>query len=182
MLETLAGSPFPLVAATACITGILLFMYFHSQDSRLLPCIGVALALTLAPLLIDALIVTDREAIKQTVQRIARSVRQNDLPATMKFAHPDSPQVLRAIEQEMPNYEFSMCNIAGFREIAIGESGKDAKVTFRVYVNVKAKRGPEGLGDREIVLDLRKDARGQWKITDYTHYDPRRRDFRSRGF
>jgi ketosteroid isomerase-like protein len=172
MPEWIAGNPFFLVAASGCLTAILVLMYFQMIDTRLVPFMAAGMALTIMPLLLDVAITTDREAIRRTVQRLARSVRQNDLPATLKFAHPAAPDVYDRMEREMPNYDFSLCTISGFRKIEVAEGGDDAEVTFRVFVNVQAKRGPQGTGTREVVLNLRKTSQGDWKIMNYRHYDP----------
>lgn len=175
-MPLISENPFILVVIAGLVTVIMVFMYFQMKDNRLLPCIAVGLLLTILPLVVDATVVTDREAIRATVQRLARSVQQNDVAAALDYAHPDSPGVYNEIKKEMPIYDFTWCTVTGFSNIDVNESGTEARVTFRVWVNVKAKRGPEGIGDREVVLEMRKDSNDDWKIMDYHHYDPRRRD------
>ncbi len=175
MYETIAGSPFVLVAVAGVVTLLLVVMYVQTNDSRLKPFIIVAALLTLLPILTDALITTNREAIKGSVSRLTRAVRMNDVQAALKFAHPESKAVYEKIKNEMPNYEFTMCNLAGIRSIELSEDSQSAVVKFTVIVNVDAKYGAEGFGNRGITLDMKKDADGAWKIKDYQHYPTSKR-------
>lgn len=179
MMEMLGGNPFMLVGISGIITALLVFMYFQTNDVRLRPFIAVALVLTFLPLATDFLITTQRESIKGTVQRLARSVRLNDLETTLEYAHPDSELVYQKIKQEMPIYNFSLCNVVGFHKIELSEDSKDAVVKFTVFVNVDAKRGPEGVGNRGVTLKMRQTDNGEWKIMDYKHYPPIKRNTKS---
>jgi len=179
MMEMFTGNPFFLVATGGLLTAILMVMYFQTYDARLRPFLIAALGLTLLPILTDVLVTTDRESIRSSVNRLARSVRLNDLEGTLEFAHPASDSVYNKIKNEMPNYKFSYCSVAGFHYIHVDESTRDAIVKFTVFVNVDAKLGPQGIGNRGITLNMREDGPGQWKILDYQHYPPTKRNKQS---
>ncbi|MDG2012936.1 MAG: hypothetical protein P8J33_05490 [Pirellulaceae bacterium] len=176
-MESFTESPFILVVISGLATLMLVVLYVQTRKKPVLPFIFLGVLLTIIPILTDAWITTDREAIKLSVQRLARSVQLNDVKKTLQFAHPDAPHVYSAIEKEMPRYDFTWCVVSGIKKIEIGPFAKAAKVTFVVAVNVAAQLGPEGVGFREISLELAKDPQGDWKITNYRHYTPGSRSF-----
>ncbi len=176
-MEAFTESPFILVVISGLATLFLGVMFIRTGERRVLPFVLFGILLTILPILTDAWITTDREAVKLSVQRLARSVQLNSVEKTLQFAHPDAPHVYASIEKEMPRYDFTWCVVSGFKKIEIGPFGEAAEVTFVVAVNVAAKLGPEGIGYREISLELAKDPQGDWKITNYRHYSPGSRSY-----
>ncbi len=146
-------------------------MYAQSKDKRVLPFLFLALLTTIVPLVIDGLVMTDREKLINTISRLASAVSANDVEASADYTHPDFPTIRRRIENEMPTYEFAMCTITGFNKIEIDEADPEkAKVAFVVFVNVSApKLGHKGVATRGVSLDMQL-YNGEWKITNYQHY------------
>ncbi len=176
-MQSLTESPFVLIVIGLIATMTLAVFFVQTKEKRLLPFIIGALCLTLIPMVTDALVVTDREALKLSVQRLARSIQSNDIEKTLEYSHPDAPHVYASIEKEMPNYKFTWCAVTRFKKIEVAESGRTANVTFIVTVNVEAKKGPTGAGFREVMLEMAKDSKDAWKIKHYRHYSPGSRSF-----
>ena len=172
-MESFTESPFILILIGLIATLTLTVLFVRTREKRLLPFIIGGVLLVLIPLVTDALVVTDREALKLSIQRLARSIQSNDVSRTLQFSHPDAPNVYASIKKEMPNYEFTWCVVTGFKKIEVAESGRSATVIFVVTVNVEAKRGPTGFGNREVMLEMAKDPNDEWKIMSYRHYAPR---------
>lgn len=171
-MQSFTESPFILIVIGLIATLTLSVFFVQTKEKRLIPFIIGGVLLTLIPMITDALVVTDREALKLSVQRLARSIQSNDVSKTLQFSHPDAPHVYESIEKEMPNYKFTWCVVSRFKKIEIAESGRSANVTFIVTVNVEAKRGPTGFGNREVMLEMAKDINDEWKIMHYRHYLP----------
>jgi hypothetical protein len=66
--------------------------------------LGAIVALTIMGLVVEQLVVTDREAIEATLREIARDVESNNLPALLKHVSAGNTELTQKATAEMPNY------------------------------------------------------------------------------
>src|SRR2546430_16524534 len=66
--------------------------------------VGVAFALMVAGLIIERLVVTDREAIHATLLQIARDVQSNNRAPVRRHVYSGNQELKRKAEGELPNY------------------------------------------------------------------------------
>ncbi len=170
-MEFLESNQILILVIGLLVTVSLVFVYAQTKEKRLLPFLFVAAIIALLPIVLDALITTNKEQLQLTVKRLARTVQLNDVNGAAKFVHPDHDNVRNRILNEMPTYRFALCNVTGFRSIEI--TNDTAEVTFTVFVNVSAPRhNHEGMAPRAITLNMKKDIDDEWKITNYRHFHP----------
>ncbi|MGI9518577.1 MAG: hypothetical protein ACR2NP_16090 [Pirellulaceae bacterium] len=171
-MEFIAGNSLILVIIGVVITLILAAMYLGTHDRRVLPFVAVGGLFIVVPIIIDYGIETPEETLQKRVRQLARHVRQNDVPGALEFFDPKMEPVRNRMMREMPQYDFSLCNVTGTPSVKFtNESKTTAKVKFVVAFNL-AIQGQQQMGLRGVTLEFRKTHDGHWLITHYRHYHP----------
>lgn len=139
--------------------------------------------LMVAGLIVDRLIVTDREAIEATLAQIARDVQSNNLRAVSRHIYFGAASELKQrVESEMPNYHFEECRITRIHKVEIdaGTDPRSAVVEFNVVASGTFKQAGMELTDtvrRWIRLQMVREKDGRWAVQDYKHASPERMMF-----
>ena len=140
--------------------------------------LGAIVLLTIAGLVVEQLVVTDREAIELTLREIARDVESNNLPAVLKHVSSGNPELTRQASAELPNYRFDECRITKVNEMDIDSSAepRSALVEFNVVASGSFQQGGMELSDqgipRRILLQMVREKDGQWRVQGYAHGSP----------
>jgi hypothetical protein len=141
---------------------------------------GLVLLLVVAGVILERLVVTDRESLEATLQEIARDVAANNHRALYKHLADTAPELRQRAEQELPNYKFQTCRVSKIHNLHVdsGAAPKSAEVEFNVvfsgdfhYEGVSVNSYS---GARWIKLHFIQDQDGRWKVEDYEHDDPQR--------
>jgi hypothetical protein len=172
----------PLVIAIAgIVVGIAIGVAWSSTGRKeLLFALGAVVVFTIAGLIVERMVVTDREAIEQTLVEIARDVQSNDVRAVVRHIHPGAPEIVRQAEAEMPNYEFTECRITKVHTIDIDASAepRSAIVEFNVIASGSFSQGDISVADtkipRWVQLHMVREKDGRWTVQDYKHDVPQR--------
>ncbi len=175
MARMITESPLFLVTVGFVVTSLLLFLWFQSNNKRLLPFIIGSALMTILPIITAMLIETKNERIRKNVFQMANCVRQNDLAGLLGFVDPEAGDVMMQIEREMPTYEFSACNVSGFQSIEFDPDNPDqVTIQFNVFVNVNAPRfnNHNGPAFRSVELKFHKQANDAWKVNGFRHFAP----------
>lgn len=141
---------------------------------------GLALLLVIVALAIERLVVTDGEAIRQTLQEIAHDVATNNHRALLRHIADSAPELKQRANKEMPNYKFTDCRVTRIHNIQIDAGGapKAAVVEFNVVASGSFHYEGMDLNDSNVARWVRlhfvKDKDGRWKVEDYQHDDPQR--------
>lgn len=159
----------PVLLGLLAIFALLAFAYMLKMRKLVYVAIGVAI-LTIAVVVIESQIVTDRETIEATVHDLALAVEDNDIPGVTKYA---STSIKARIEREMPRYEFEVCNILNLEPIEINETAPVSSIVrFQCVARGTFLREQfQGLVRRKVELKFRKE-NDRWVIVNYRHYDP----------
>ena len=148
----------------------------------------IPILLAVSVLVVQQLVVTDREKVEATLEEIARQVRNNDLDGLLRYVDPQSPDVADRARQELPRYEFDEVIIKRNLEIHVDLNHDPPKAVaeFNVTVVVSEKSGTfqnQRIPRFAIVTFYLRD--GRWRLASYEHHPPqegmRRRD-RPKGF
>ena len=151
-----------------------------SGRKEMLYALAVAFALFVSLLIIERVVVTDREALEATVVQIARDVQANDHQAVQGHIYFGSPQLKQKVQAELPNYKFIECRITSQPEIEVNtkDEPRSATVSFLAaaagefrYEGMNASASKEAPIRRRIILKMRKEADGHWAVEDYDHED-----------
>ncbi|MFN0019779.1 MAG: hypothetical protein ACKVP0_16100 [Pirellulaceae bacterium] len=149
-----------------------------SGRKEMLYALAVAFALFVGLLIMERVVVTDREALEATVVQIARDVQANDHQAVQRHIYSGSPQLKQKVQAELPNYKFIECRITSQPEIEVNakDEPRSAKVSFLAaaagdfkYEGMTASASKEAPIRRRIILKMKKEADGRWAVDDYDH-------------
>jgi hypothetical protein len=141
--------------------------------------IAAALVLLIAGLVTERLVVTDREAIRATLQQIARDVRSNDRQAVLRHVHSTVPELKKKAAAELPNYEFTQCRVTKIHKIDVDRDAEphSAMVEFNVIASGTFRQSGFEVTDtvpRWVRLHMLREKDGRWTVVDYEHDDPQR--------
>jgi hypothetical protein len=167
------------------VLGVLLILglgaaWSASGRKELLIAIGVALALLVAGLVTERMVVTDQEAIRATLLQIARDVQSNNRQAVARHISSGAPQLKQKADAELPNYDFTECRVTKVFLIDVDRSAepRSAIVEFNVVASGTFKYQGDHYSDsgipRWVKLQLVREKDGRWTLQDYEHAEPTR--------
>jgi hypothetical protein len=149
-----------------------------SGRKELLYALGAALALLIGALVIERMVVTDREAIRATLQQIANDVKSNNRAAVKSHVHSSAPELKAKADAEMPNYQFTDCRITKIHLIEVDDHAepRSGVVEFNVIASGSFKQGGIEVADanvpRWVKLHLLREKDGRWGVVEYDHAPP----------
>ena len=151
-----------------------------SGRKELLVGMVAALALLIGGLVVERMVVTDREAIDATLEQIARDVQSNNRRALLRHIYSGAPELKQKAEAELPNYEFTECRITKIfsRDIDRLAEPRSAIVEFNVLVSGNFRYEGMSFSDsnipRWVKLHLVREKDGRWTVQEYEHDTPQR--------
>jgi hypothetical protein len=149
-----------------------LVVYLARRNFGSLVAIAGVAALTLLMLVVEKLVVTDREAVEAAVVEVFDAIESNDLPGVLEWIDPAAANVKADAESLMPEVKVSMANAAAI-EVEVNDDADPptAKSQCRAYLN--GVHGSSGMAMPYMNqrVDLNWVKRGnQWRITGYQAY------------
>jgi hypothetical protein len=154
---------------------------------ELLYALGVTLLLIFVGLVVEKLIITDREAIRATLLVIARDVQSNNIRAIVGHVHSSNPELKQKAEAELPNYRFTECRITKIHLINVDARSepRSAIVEFNVIASGSFKEAGIELTDtaipRWVKLHMGREKDGRWTVKQYEHAAPQQMLFERPG-
>jgi hypothetical protein len=149
-----------------------------SGRKELLYAIGAAFILLVAGLIVEKVVVTDREAIRATVLQIARDVQNNDRRAVLAHVHSGAQQLRRQAEAELPKYEFKELRITRINLIDVDKQAepRSAIVEFNVIGSASERGGVVALDHvaQWVKLQMLREKDGRWTVAEFEHDSPER--------
>ena len=169
----------PLVIVALGVSLILALGAAWSASGRkeLLYACGVAFVLLVAGLIVEKVVVTDREAVRSTVLQIAHDVQHNDRRAVLAHIYSGSPQLRKQAEAELAKYQFTELRITRIHLIDVDRQAepRSAIVEFNV-VGSGSERGGLEIEHiaRWVKLHMLREKDGRWTVADFEHDSPER--------
>jgi hypothetical protein len=145
------------------------FFLKNGRGVMLLSMAGVALVMGMA-VLVDRLVVTDREQVADVIYGAAAAAERNDLDAVTSFISPTAPQVKAEARRWIGQAKLESVNISAM-EVTLDRAAKPMTATaeFRVYATGQfTDRGapyPFKYLSR-LLVKLQQEKNG-WLVTDY---------------
>jgi len=168
----------PLLIIISALVLLLIIYYFWTQTRLkwILHLMAAIALIAIGLVIIERIVVTDREAIKTTLTDLAGRVETNDVDGALSYFAQSAKATRDRAAREMPGYKFRSCRIMNFQDFEPNaDTGlKTCEVTFIVRVDVVAPTFAwDGPAVRTVTLTLQKEPSGAWKVLNYSHYDPR---------
>ena len=168
-------NPIPIVLIGAFSLAILIGGWLKTGSKSLVVAMVVVVALTLALVLVEHLIVTDREQVDLTLREIAALVERNDIDAALKHVHSGGQRIRDAASGELRNYTFAKVSITSTPEIKLlpARNPTQAVAEFNIVAVVSESTGTfTGVrAARFVSVTFRKED-GQWRVWEYNHDEP----------
>ena len=170
-------SPWPALWLGLLAEVLLGVAWYQTGNKRLFQAMAGALVVMLLLLALELLVVTDREAVSNTLEATASALETNDLNQVTAFLAPDATKLRADAERYLPNLMVRDANIGGDLEVTVNRltNPPTARATVTGRINA-ASRGAERLPYenfvRKFTLKLRQEG-DRWLLTDYEMGDLR---------
>ena len=153
-------------------------LWTSTGRKEFLAALGAVIVFTIGMLIVERVVVTDQEAIRQTLAQIARDVQTNDVAKVARHITPSNTELAAKARAEMPNYQFTECRITKVHKTdVVTAEPRTAIVEFNVIVSGSFRQGgleASGSYPRWVRLHLVKEQDGRWTVQDYKHAEPQR--------
>jgi hypothetical protein len=163
-----------LIGGLLAVAGCVVLLVRSGRVGFLYAAFGSA-ALCLALLLLERLVVTEREQVAAALDGLAAALETNEISKVLEFLAPDGPRIRAAAEQRLPAVEVQDAHVGGDLRITINEltSPPGATATFTGRIRAKDRAGvfPYENYLRRFTLQLRKQ-NGRWLLYDYQEAAP----------
>jgi hypothetical protein len=172
-MTTLLENPLPIAAFGGLVTLFALIVFWSRRDSASLATLAGTVLVMFGLLLVERLVVTDRESVENAVAGMVAAVRANDMSGVLDSIDPAAAKVRADVQQLMPEIKVNAANTAGRTDVTIDETAQpptaDARI-LAVLVGIHERSGaPVGYYKQRV--DLHWVKRGdRWLLDDYTAY------------
>jgi hypothetical protein len=162
-------SPWPILAIGIVIEAVLAMMLLRTGQGRILWAIlGVAPVVALG-VLIEWAVVTDGEAIADTLYACAAAVEANDIEGLLEHISPSAEKTRADARLVLSQFEMRMARIRGL-EIAVDRAAKPptAKAEFVAFGKGRSRTEtlPYDHDTRRVIVNLRREG-DRWLVVDY---------------
>lgn len=178
-MNWLFEDPWPVIWIAGAVIALLSVGYYHSRHRGVLAAIIGVLFLASACLLVEQLVVTEREQVEQTLREGAAAVKRNDLAAVLALIAPEATAMRSSVQTILPTLDVTDAGVGGDLKIEIQHAGPQptatAAFTGRITINSRTsgERLPHETYFRHFTVQLRKEG-DRWLMTGYEANDPPR--------
>jgi hypothetical protein len=170
-------NPF-LLAFIGCVLAVAAFgVWLQSGRKEALFAAAALVAVFVILIVVERMMISDREAIAATLAKVARDLETNNREAVYALIHPSKPELIAQAKAELPGYQFTEFRITKIQDTKVQTEAKPktAVVEFNIIAKGTYKQFAEASGQsvpRFIRLNLEQDTDGKWKVVDYYHDAP----------
>ena len=151
--------------------------WFVLGKNPLLVAAIVALVGTIGIVVIEQLVVTDAEQIRNELVLIAGAVQSNDVDTVLGYISPKAEDMIAEAKLEMSDVVFKKLSVKRFSdpEIDLDSNPPTASISFNAVVMADCSaasrygNAPRLNGAVRATLNYEKDSAGKWKIVDYDY-------------
>lgn len=176
-MSWLVESPWPALMLGLIVEIVLALVLVRTARRGVLVAMIGVLVLTAGLLLVERIVVTDREAVENALADISASLESNDVPAVMAAIAVDCPR-RGEVQSTLPRFVIREAHIGGDLEVRFNAllSPPTAVAYFTGRVAARDKRGevPYEQMIRKFKVTLRKQG-DRWLVIDYDDTDMRDR-------
>ena len=175
--EFIAETPFHSIMIGLIATIALALAWLGSKRSLFALLAAAAFLLMVAAVVVERVLVTDREQISETLDQLADAVRNNSSAELLVRISDRAPEIEQAARSQLNRFQIDYCSITWKETPAIDDNANppEANVRFSAFIRARERNegGLEGGDVIGIKLRLQKEADGEWRVVDYSLYNPR---------
>jgi hypothetical protein len=169
-LDWLFEDPWLIVGLGALSEALLGVAAWRTRRGAVLAVMGGVVVLTGLALLLERWVVTDREAVEDTLRAAAAAVLAGDERKVLEFIAPEAPREIQdAVRRYLNRAEFTNIVIRAPDTQVMKGAQRTARVRFTAHVKVRLKSG-DALAREEfpVFLEVRfRKERDTWLVTGY---------------
>ena len=133
--------------------------------------LAIAIALTAAMLVVERVVKTDREAIRDRLHAMASDVQKNDVKAVLGHLHSKTPQsTIAKIKSELPPQKFRTVDVKRNLKIEVFRDRTPPRAEARFYVFLEGDFYNGKYPNQRAMLDVLvvfEEENGEWKASEY---------------
>lgn len=166
-MTTLLENPLPIYALGAILLTIAGLAVAARRTLSAAIAFVAVLCVTLALLLAEHFVVTDREKVEEALGGIIAAIQQNDAGGVVAWIDPQSPEIVDDARTLMGLVQVKQ---AGYSALKVDVEGDAATARFRGMLSATTRKGgaPVGFYDEVEVTWIRRDE--AWKLNGYTAF------------
>jgi hypothetical protein len=178
-MELLLESPWPALFVGIPVLVLLAIAYTNTRQRRLLTAAGCVLVGMLLMVLLEMFVVTEREAVEQTLEAVAQALESNDLEAVLAHLSPEAASIRAAAMTYLPGVRVSDANVGNDLEVTINRltSPPTARAEFTGRISFDKQSGPQAVPYnnfvRKFAIKLERSGQ-QWLLSSYETSQPGR--------
>jgi hypothetical protein len=171
-MSSLWENPLPIAVIGALVALVALLVFLSRRSGRSLAALVAVVAITLVMVLVERLVVTDRELIEAEILGLADAIEANDLAGVLSHIDPTAAAIRSDIQALMPQVKWSVANAASITvTVDEGSDPPTASSQFRAFM--QGIHGRTGLqvpyiNEQVDMTWIKRD--GRWVMDGYTAY------------
>jgi divalent metal cation (Fe/Co/Zn/Cd) transporter len=172
MQEFFLESPY-LLAASGLVVVLASLVFWTQTGQRTGIYVAVITsAITVALVLVNLQVETNREQILRTIDEVAAALRTNDFERVYSYIHPGAAAGVMHAKSELPKYRFSEARRTRLNSIEINRAASpvSAIAEFNVLVGIEAE-GQKFRVPRFVRVYFVQQG-DRWLVRDYEHFEP----------
>ncbi|MGE0537821.1 MAG: hypothetical protein AB7O68_22845 [Pirellulales bacterium] len=172
-MSTFVENPVFWIAITLLVEAILAIVLVRTGRGAILAVMLGVLLLGAAGLLLEQMVITEREEVEAAFDDIADALERNDLPGVLARLAPEAASLRTEASSRMPRVEIDEARIRDLKVTFNHRANPPtARADFKAIVEARDTKGevPYEHFIRQFSVGLRRDG-DRWLLTDYTSYD-----------
>ncbi len=171
-------NPVPAIIIGGLTAAILGGGWLQTGRKWLLYAMIMMIVLTFAAVILERVVITDREQITATLHEIAAAVERNDVDTALGYVYSGSPEVRSYAAAELARYEFTEVDIKRNLEIEVFPKANPpravAEFNVTVRLSVRDTLYTNNRIPRWVQVTFYQEADGTWRVGGYQHDEPTR--------
>ena len=168
-MTTILENPIPVLFFGVIIESVLIALLFSTRKKLWIAPIIVVLLVMIAGLVVERVVVTEREEVEGTIDDVAAALRANDINAVLTHLSKTAHQTRSRAEWALERVQVNSVKVSGL-EISVNSltSPPSAKAKFSGVVKFddRKKEYPYRAYASEFEVSFRKEGKS-WKVTDH---------------
>jgi hypothetical protein len=163
----LVEDPWPVIWGAAAIVGLLAVALYNTGRMALMGAMAGVLAVALALVGLEWLVVTEREEVAQTLYNAAEALEANDLDALVALVAPEAAEMRAGVAAVVPRYDVLEARVN--RDLKVTFTGGTAQAVFTGRIRVNRAGGEQMVYDQylgKVTVKLRREG-DRWLMTGY---------------
>jgi hypothetical protein len=171
-VTTLFENPLPILVVGGLFATFAVIVYLARRSGASLAALVAVVALTAAMLVVERVVVTQREQVEAALEKMLHAIEENNLAGALAGVDPAATAIRRDIEALMPMLKVEAANSAA-EQITLDESAQPPTATSQFQAYLRGLHQSSGLPvaylNQRVDLHWVKSG-DQWLLDKYTAY------------